>query len=293
VLGASPAAALFRAPTDNDGLKLFFADPGAYWVDPSTMVLGRWLEWGLDVLHRTTVAGTVARDGDGSVSVTGRHKLWGKDQTHVVTHTQTVTVFAGGALRIDEVLDVPSVWTDLPRVGVSMLLPEGFEVVEWLGLGPHENYADRRASATLGRWRSSVDDMFEPYLMPQEHGARTGVRWLAVSQRPRPAMTTVGVVVAAPELEGGLTFTASHVGADELYAAHDLTELARHPETVVHLDVAQRGLGTASCGPDTLERYRIGGGEWRWSWWLQPFTVGVDDPAVVARGLGGGVAARQ
>ena len=28
-------------------------------------------------------------------------------------------------------------------------------------------------------------------------------------------------------------------------------------EVVVHLDAAHRGLGTMSCGPDTLDKYRL------------------------------------
>ena len=48
-----------------------------------------------------------------------------------------------------------------------------------------------------------------------------------------------------------------------LYAAADCTDLERTDELVVHLDVAHRGLGTASCGPDTLPLYRIESGTWR------------------------------
>lgn len=286
LLAASPRAELFRAPTDNDGLKLFFTDPPDPWVDTSAMVLTRWRAWGLHALHRTTIGGTVTRRRDGRVTVTSRHKLWaGRTQTDVVTHTQTVTVHPGGALLLDEVLDVPKSWDDLPRVGVSLELPTGFEQVTWLGRGPHENYVDRRASTVEGRFTHSVDELFTPYLVPQEHGARTGVRWVAVSQPARPGRNAVGVLCAAPGLDDGLTFTASHHRAEDLYAARDLTELERRRETIVHLDVAQRGLGTASCGPDTLPQYRIGGGTWRWSWWLVPFTVGEADPGVLARQL--------
>jgi beta-galactosidase len=50
-------------------------------------------------------------------------------------------------------------------------------------------------------------------------------------------------------------------------ATHDV-ELAPRAETVVHLDVAHRGLGTASCGPDTLPEYLVGPGTYEWSWSL-------------------------
>jgi beta-galactosidase len=47
-------------------------------------------------------------------------------------------------------------------------------------------------------------------------------------------------------------------------------ELTPRAETVIHLDVAHRGLGTASCGPDTLPQYRVGPGVYEWWWTIEP-----------------------
>lgn len=41
------------------------------------------------------------------------------------------------------------------------------------------------------------------------------------------------------------------------------------PGWVVHLDAAHRGLGTASCGPDTFVSYLVAPGVHRWSWTLR------------------------
>jgi beta-galactosidase len=56
--------------------------------------------------------------------------------------------------------------------------------------------------------------------------------------------------------------SVSHFTPDDLFAAGHAHQLTPRPETLINLDVAQRGLGTASCGPDTLERYRIGPGDY-------------------------------
>ena len=48
-------------------------------------------------------------------------------------------------------------------------------------------------------------------------------------------------------------------------------ELQPRPEIFVHVDLAHRGLGTLSCGPDTLPGYRIGPGRYRFTWTLRPF----------------------
>jgi beta-galactosidase len=67
-------------------------------------------------------------------------------------------------------------------------------------------------------------------------------------------------------LENPAQVSATHHRAADLAAAtHDI-ELEARPETVVHLDAAHRGLGTASCGPDTLPAYLVGPGSYRWSW---------------------------
>ena len=66
------------------------------------------------------------------------------------------------------------------------------------------------------------------------------------------------------------SFSASHFTADDLHGAATTADLHPRPEVVVHLDVAQRGLGTGACGPDTLPEYRVGGGTYRWRWTLTP-----------------------
>jgi len=301
VLASTPRFELWRAAIDNDGMKLFVGDTEKeLWVGMAGKPVTRWLTWGLDDLHRSPVSATVKRR-KGLVTVAGRTKAWGTDASAIITHQQTITVHPNGDLVFDEVLTLPAGWDDLPRIGVSFLLPAGFEQLTWFGLGPHENANDRRAGAMVGRYTSSVDAQYVPYLMPQEHGAHTRVRWATLEQTAATATATahhggvragvragertgerVGVLLSAPAVED-LHVTARHHTSSALWHARDWTELDRVPETVVYLDIAQRGLGTGSCGPDTLARYRVHGGSHRWSWRLRPYTVGEEDPADLAR----------
>jgi beta-galactosidase len=132
--------------------------------------------------------------------------------------------------------------------------------VEWFGLGPHESYPDRKRGARVGRWRSIVSDLYVPYVRPQENGGRAGVRWLTLRDA-----TGRGLRI---ELGEPGQVSATHFRAADLAAAgHDI-DLAPRPETIVHLDAAHRGLGTASCGPDTLPQYLVGPGTYRWAWTL-------------------------
>jgi beta-galactosidase len=135
---------------------------------------------------------------------------------------------------------------------VHLVLPEGLEELEWLGLGPHETYPDRRACGVVGRYASTVTGQYVPHIMPQEHGHHIDTRWLALRRADG-----AGVVVSAG---GMLGFNASHCDIHELTAARHTTDVVMHREVHLHLDAAHRGLGTASCGPDAFEQYRIPSG---------------------------------
>lgn len=282
ILATAPRLELFRAATDNDGMKLFLGDPEKeLWNGMAGKPLTRWLGMGLDDLHRSPVGTTVRRHGDHgeAVTVRARRKVWGRDPAEVVTHRQAITVEPSGDIVVDESVVLPATWRDLPRIGVGFHVPAGFERFTWLGLGPHENYRDRRSGSVVGRWTTTVDDQYVPYLMPQEHGCHTGVRWFSLEQDP--AAGDVGVVVSS-DLDD-LHVTVSHLTTEALWRARDWTELEPVDDVVVHLDLAQRGLGTGSCGPDTLPAHRIPGGTHRWRWRLRPYRVGEADPAVLAR----------
>ena len=69
----------------------------------------------------------------------------------------------------------------LPRLGLTMHLQNRFNQVEWFGRGPHENYRDRKASAKVGRYRSTAEQLYVPYVPVQANGNRSGVHWLEVT----------------------------------------------------------------------------------------------------------------
>ena len=99
--------------------------------------------------------------------------------------------------------------------------------------------------------------------MPQEFGLRTDSRWLEFSDRPRAKRC------ASTSCEpGSAALVGDHLTAADMFAARTLTDLRPHKELTAHLDVAHRGLGTASCGPDTLPQYRVQPGAYRFAYRL-------------------------
>jgi hypothetical protein len=137
---------------------------------------------------------------------------------------------------------------DLARIGVSLTLPPELNHVSWYGRGPHECYSDRKESARIGLYESSVDDLHEPYVMPQENGNRTDVRWVEIRNSDG-----TGFRAEANPLE----FSASNYTAKDLHEAKHTNELKKRDYITLNLDHRIMGLGSASCGPDTLPQYRI------------------------------------
>jgi beta-galactosidase len=144
----------------------------------------------------------------------------------------------------------------VPRLGVRLPVPVGFDRLEWFGLGPRESYPDRCRGSLVGRWTSSVDGLMEPLARPQECGSLGEVRWLTLR-----GLDGHGLLVAA---RSALAVTVSPYRAEDLAAArhrHGEPPRRAFPRRTdvnwLHLDVARMGLGGASCGPPPREEFRL------------------------------------
>ncbi len=261
IAGSAPAVQLWRAPLDNDGM---------YGRGP----VAKWRAWGLDQIEVIERASRFVRRRDGSVVWTSAEQLGAACSELRIEHRQIVVIEPGGTLRFEHRLRIPREMDDLPRVGVRWRLAAGLEQVEWLGLGPHENYSDRCEGAWTGRHRSAVDDLYVPYIRPQSNGHRGGTLWLALRND-----AGAGVLFGA-EMPFG--FTASHFGDETLERARHTVDLERSDEVELVLDARHRGVGTASCGPDTLARYRVGPGTYQLRYTMCSVAVG-SDPGHVHR----------
>ena len=255
LLIAGPQLQVWRGPTDNDGIKGWIQE----WKP-----LGKWRKQGLDQMNLKAVTTKAKSNRDGSVTLSLEHIGSCAASKKAVRHHQIYIISADGSLFVENTFTVDKTVADLPRLGVVLRIRPGFEKLNWFGRGPFENYWDRKRAAMVDLYESTVTEQHVPYIVPQEHGNHTDVRWLSLENGK------AGLRITTPEL---MEFTASHFTAHDLYAAHHTYDLAPRPEIVLSLDIHQRGLGTASCGPDTLEKYRIGAGKYRFAYTLQPFEV--------------------
>jgi len=253
LLLAGPELQIFRPPIDNDGIK---------GRKNTNSFLDMWRAQGIDHAEIVAAPAKVRANRNGSVTLELVHTARCKVSPKAVVLRHSYTIAPDGSLRAENVFTVDKALRDLPRLGVVMTLPAGFEKLKYFGRGPVENYPDRKSGALVDLYTSTVTDEYVPYVMPQEHGHHTDVRWLTLAAGNGPGLHV--------EANGPLEFSASHFTAQDLYAAHHTYDLKPRAETFLNLDLRHRGLGTASCGPDALPQFKITPGRYEWSYTLRP-----------------------
>lgn len=260
LLVQGPALNVWRAATDNDGLKLWADHPGDAWK-----ALPRWLKLGLDQVKLSLVSIKLVWRRNAPPAVEVIERASGRENWSDFIHIARYMLLPTGELQVENKVQIGKDLSDLPRVGVSLALAQSLENLEYYGRGPRENYWDRKASALVGVYQSTVTEQYAPYIMPQETGHHTDVRWLALTDKKGHGLQVESVGVwfgetgekgAAPQSKL-LEFNATHFNDHDLFAAKHTHELTPRPEVILNLDAVMRGLGTAACGPDTLEQYQI------------------------------------
>ncbi len=229
--------ALWRAPTDNDRGE-GTDRPGL----PSDAEA--WKQSGLHRLRTRTASVEVLADG---LEVIERVGAAGHDGLVEVRSRWTSD---GDAVRLDVEAAPLGVWpSGWARFGLEALLPWSPTAVSWSGLGPGQRYPDTGQAQRLGDWRvEGAAGMHTDYVKPQENGSRAGVTSMTL------AGPGGGLVVEGD----ALSITVSPWTSAELdAAAHpvDLPPAGDRCRLVV--DLAEHGIGTASCGPGVLPQHRL------------------------------------
>ena len=257
-----------RARIDNDGVpEGVLGLPG----------VGRvWTKWGLDQASLRTVSDLGTGPQGPVVSTTHLIAPPGVNGS-VIEVSERRSSLGGASLLFEYSAHVPDALGDLPRLGTVFTLDDA-EQLEWFGLGPLESYADRRSAATVARWKSTVTDQYVPYINPQDHGRHEATRWVHVHNG------TVGIVVTAHPGMRLFSFSARHFDDADLTEAESAGHLIPRAKTLLSIDHRVRGVGTGSCGPDTLAAYRIAAGSYSWSFAVSAWQQG-QDPGTVATAI--------
>nr|ADF55556.1 beta-geo [PiggyBac insertional mutagenesis vector Slingshot-PB] len=159
-----------RAPLDND-----IGVSEATRIDPNAWV-ERWKAAGHYQAEAALLQCTADTLAD-AVLITTAHAWQHQGKTLFISR-KTYRIDGSGQMAITVDVEVASDTPHPARIGLNCQLAQVAERVNWLGLGPQENYPDRLTAACFDRWDLPLSDMYTPYVFPSENGLRCGTREL-------------------------------------------------------------------------------------------------------------------
>jgi beta-galactosidase len=225
----APTLNLFRAPVDNDSRY-------------------NWYNWGLNNLKEKLVEMEVNQEKD-CFEFLLTHDYQNKDNKTLYTLKVVYTVFPDGLIHVKNNILAKEEIGQLPRVGLTMNINKSLNQVKWYGLGPFENYPDRKECAYMGVFHNTVEQMFTTYARPQANGNRELVKYASFINK-----SGMGVGFVADKQ---FSFSCSNYSERMINKAKLISELNKSGKIVVNIDYQQLGLGNGSCGPGVLKAYDL------------------------------------
>lgn len=261
-----PQPDFWRPPTDNDY---------GYGMDRN---LGVWKKAGERAVVKKADISQPEMD---KVVVTFSYDIPAPDNTKIAGYTSSYTIYGTGDIIVKNTFaKVSSQVPELPRMGMQMQLPVAFSNLKWFGRGPHENYSDRKTSAFVGLYESSVADQYVPYIRPQENGYKTDVRWLTLTDD-----SGSGILVQGTPL---ICFGALHNIHDDFESPGKLSAYRKDAKTAnthttdvkprdlvnLNIDLAQMGVGgDDSWGATVHPQYRLTKDKYEYSFRIKPISA--------------------
>jgi len=229
----------WRAPTDND--RKIKNRWGSYWEGER-----------LDVLFSKVYACELS---DNVVTVKG--SLASVAHMPFMQHTIEFKVLGDGQIDVSLNGNIKADFIWLPRLGFEMVLEGNCKDFKYFGYGPYESYCDMHNASTISMFESSSDKEYVNYVVPQEHGNHYNTKLLEIE----------GIKVVA---ETPFDLNVSDYSSFDLTKAMHTDELVKDGNTHVRIDYKNSGIGSASCGPELEEEYRMNDKEISFKFSIRP-----------------------
>ena len=207
----------------------------------------RWIE---NDKHGDSISGDIASSFE--INLNKEHT---KAEVKITTtnekcpYTIEYTIYSNNT--IDMKLTLTPIVKDLRRLGIGMIFSKDFEEIDYYAKGPWENYNDRKEASFIGRYSSTVSEMFTPYAHPQSCGNRQEMREITLYKKH----SNKGIKIEANQ---PIAFSMLHFDdTDFIKEKLHPWEMVKRNEVYTHFDYIQRGVGNGSCGPQTIEKYQL------------------------------------
>ena len=238
---------IWRAPTDND-----------------MYIKSEWKKAHYDKAY-TRAYTTEVVQGKHGVKITSHASVVAETVQKILDVTITWKIDASGKIDADIEAAKDGEFPDLPRFGVRMFLDKKLSDARYFGMGPQESYCDKHQAASHGLYRANVSDLHEDYIRPQENGSHYDCEYAELNN------SRYGIVVSA---ENAFSFNASYYTQEELERKMHNYELTESDSVVFCVDYALNGIGSNSCGPVVLDKYRFDDVLFRFQFTLVPYVKG-------------------
>jgi beta-galactosidase/beta-glucuronidase len=256
MLSVGPIPNFWRAPTDNDagGDERSFSH--------------RWLEAGLDNLSTSELEVTANQLNSKAVQISVKMDMTAKPGK--IKCKGIYTIFGSGDIVLDNQIDIGPDFPPVPKIGLQLMIPENFNQLTWYGRGPHESYWDRKLGAPVGVYSGKVADQYIPYIMPQENGNKSDVRWAALTDDNNHGLLVIG--------KSNLNVSAHHYTMENLTKAKHTYEVKNSGKITWNLDYQLMGLGgDDSWNPRTHKEYLLNPGTYSYSIQLSPVDSNLEE----------------
>lgn len=220
--------------------------------------LKQWYEAELKVLG-TSIGATK----DGQLAVTTSFSLINDSAKVKIVYT----ISEAGVIKVDYYLSVKPGLPNIPKVGMQGGIARNYDQVEYFGRGPKENYIDKNFGADVGLYKMNIHEFMENYVVPQENGNRTDVRWMRLSD-PK---TKDGLLIVADSL---LSMNAWPYTEENIQNAKHTNKLKDAGFITLNIDLVQMGVGGNDSWSDVaapLEQYQIKSKNYHYSFYIVPF----------------------
>jgi beta-galactosidase len=170
---------------------------------------------------------------------------------------------------------------EIPRFGMRMAMPKGFETLRWFGRGPQETYWDR-CDARVDMYQGTVDEQYFDYSEPTESGNKVDVRWVALTNNNGVGLLAIGIPLLSVN---ALHYTAEDLTTDGREGPSHNYEIQRRDNIYLNLDYRQMGVGgDNSWGARVHPEFTLPGNEkYAYSFVLRPYDSSMGQIQKVAR----------
>ncbi len=208
-----------------------------------------------------------------SIEVSANKKAVEVTHSHLPGNGRIKTVYSidnMGALDVQsELVAGPDSTSEIPRIGMKMLLEPTYEQMKWFGRGPHESYWDRKSSAKIGVYEGTVWEQYTAYVRPQENGNKSDVYWASFTDTNGKGIKVMGKPTIDLTAHHFDTAILDHTGRSSKNKHGN--EVKKGEVISLHIDYKQMGVGGDNTwGARTHPQYTLPYANYQFGFKLTP-----------------------